>query len=460
MSRLHWSLAAASLLSLLALGLALGPLHRPEWRHWQAVRTQDPPPKSPPAIYPTLGQGPEFCVACHEGLEEISPSHPVETFGCILCHGGNPLALDKERAHAGMWGGRNPSDFSVVAQTCGQAGCHAGYDDPEHNHVDLATHSLMSTYAGGIATLRYAFGLQPDPTPRYGVHAVEDPHWPGKPPAVPSLAAFEPQTEIEETFQQNCLDGGCHLTEPPTPAPYRYRSTGCAACHVLYDDDGLYKGQDPTIDKTQPGHPRVHRLTTAIPFNQCNHCHNRGNYSLRSMTFTLREDLPPAGPPIPPYTPVQERRLREYYQPIGLFTKCEWELDCIDCHPSSEVMGDGHLYGAKSDAQHMQCRTCHGTILEPPRTVVITEEHLTALRQARLNPHVDLKVGDEVIVDEQGAIFWAIKKRPDGRLEETMKVTGKRYLVPLAYGSACEQDPDQQASQYCHECHAYERPTP
>ena len=49
------------------------------------------------------------CPTCHLGLEEISPSHPVETFGCTICHEGNGLSLDKDEAHRGMLGGSNPS---------------------------------------------------------------------------------------------------------------------------------------------------------------------------------------------------------------------------------------------------------------------------------------------------------------------------------------------------------------
>ncbi len=64
------------------------------------------------SITPTLTNKPELCLTCHDGIEEISPSHPIQTFGCVICHGGNALALDKTLAHTGLRGGKNPSDFA------------------------------------------------------------------------------------------------------------------------------------------------------------------------------------------------------------------------------------------------------------------------------------------------------------------------------------------------------------
>src|SRR5512138_2000733 len=78
------------------------------------------------SITPTLTNKPELCLTCHDGIEEISPSHPVQTFGCVICHGGHALALDKNLAHSGLRGGKNPADFSAVEASCGGSQCHSG----------------------------------------------------------------------------------------------------------------------------------------------------------------------------------------------------------------------------------------------------------------------------------------------------------------------------------------------
>ncbi len=43
--------------------------------------------------------GEERCLQCHQGIEEISRSHPLK-LGCTSCHGGNAASEDKDQAHA------------------------------------------------------------------------------------------------------------------------------------------------------------------------------------------------------------------------------------------------------------------------------------------------------------------------------------------------------------------------
>ena len=104
----------------------------------------------------------EYCLTCHSDLPQVSNSHPVKTFGCVLCHGGERLALDANLAHSTMRGGKNPSDFSVVQASCGGANCHSGTAESNRNHIQRATTSIQATYAGAIANIRYAFGDQSD----------------------------------------------------------------------------------------------------------------------------------------------------------------------------------------------------------------------------------------------------------------------------------------------------------
>jgi hypothetical protein len=407
---------------------------------------------APKSITPALTGKSELCLTCHAGIEEISAAHPLDAFGCVICHGGNALALDADLAHASLRGKDNPSDFSVVEASCGRSECHSGSAEANRDHIHRSTTSVQATYAGAIAQVRHTFGAQPDEMARFGVFAIVDDLVVSS-RAVHSLAAFDPATAGDPQpvidFAAKCLD--CHLSATPIAQPYYYRSTGCAACHVVYASDGLYRGDDPTIDKTAPGHPLAHRLTTAIPYTTCNACHNRGNYSLRQMAFLPRSDLPLAGPPLP------ENRLRDYYQPIGQFTKCEWELDCVDCHTSTEAMGDGDLYSRKLDIQYIQCKTCHGTLAEPPLTATLVDPSDIGFRRAQLNGHYTLSVGDTVLATEHGEKFGAIRLTQEGTLVQTLKVSGQQLEIPLVMGTACQQKPDEQESRFCHECHTYAR---
>jgi hypothetical protein len=75
--------------------------------------------------------------------------------------------------------------------------------------------------------------------------------------------------------------------------PGDYRSSGCAACHVVYANDrsptnsgwwskfghrGLTYTADKTIPKNERGHPVLHQFTRSIPSSQCMNCHmHQGN---------------------------------------------------------------------------------------------------------------------------------------------------------------------------------------
>ena len=392
---------------------------------WQEMRRPQPA-----GLTPSLTGQVEYCVTCHADLPEISPSHPVEIFGCVRCHGGERLALDADLAHSTMRGGRNPADLSVAEASCGGSTCHSGAASDERDHIQRVQTSVQATYAGAITAMRYTFGAQPDLVARYGIYAVQDARV-TTPTGLPALAAFEPERETSPAlarFAENCLN--CHLSAAPLEGPAYARLTGCAACHT----------PSAGTDLTQP----LHRLTTALPYTQCNTCHNRGNYDLRDLQFHARTDRP-------------ADRLHDYYQPIGQFTRCEWELDCVDCHTRDEMMGDGDLHSNKKEIQYVQCRTCHGTLAKPPLTRVITDANDIALRMAFLNPVLDLQPGDTVVVTDKGESLWNVRQLADGTFEIVGKATGQRYRVPLVQGSACTQEEDEQASQDCHKCHAVER---
>jgi Cytochrome c554 and c-prime len=412
---------ASALLLLTLLGIA--------WWESRAIK--------PVALTPTLTGQVEYCLSCHGNLPEISKSHPVKTFGCVICHGGERLALDATLAHSTMRGGKNPADFSVVQASCGGTNCHSGSAQSYNDHIQRATTSIQATYAGAIARIRYTFGAQPDLTARLGAIAVQDSQ---STSGITSLTLFDPLTETNpavRAFGQNCLP--CHLSAQPMQTGGQYdRFTGCAACHTpLFDSPPIF-GEN---GGSQMG---VHKLTTAISYTQCDTCHNRGNYDLKTMTLQARQDTP-------------TDRLHDYYQSIAQFTKCEYTLDCIDCHTRTEVMGDGSLYSNKKQIQYIQCKTCHGTLTELPQTLILTDPNDIAFRQALLNPVIGLKLGDKVLVTEKGEPLWNTRFLQGGTYELVGKATGQIFKFKPVMGSGCTQDPTDQTSASCHKCHSVQR---
>ena len=373
----------------------------------------------PVELTPALTGQPEYCITCHADVSEISPSHPIETFGCVTCHGGERLALDADLAHNTMRGGANPSDLSVVEQSCGGTSCHSGSEADDWNHIQRVMTSVQSTYAGAIANILFTFGAQSDLTPHFGINAVTDEQ---TQTGITSLFAFDPSSHVNPSIQKfggNCLT--CHINATPREGNAYMRQTGCAACHAT----------------------EQHKLTTAIPYTQCNACHNRGNYDLRTMTFVERTDHP-------------AKRIDDYYQPIAQFTKCEYTLDCVDCHTHEEVMGDGDIHANQKDIQYTQCKTCHGTPTELPLTRSLTDPNNIAFTLAFLNPAVDLKLGDTILVTEKGEPLWNTRVLSDGTYEMIGKATSQYFTLNPVMGSGCTQSGEDQSSAYCHECHSVE----
>jgi hypothetical protein len=110
--------------------------------------------------------------------------------------------------------------------------------------------------------------------------------------------------------------------------PGDYRSSGCAGCHVVYANDreprhsGAYakhghEGRsitaDPTISKTESGHPLRHEFTRAIPSAQCMTCHmHQPNVFVNSFygytMWDYESDAPAMWPEKQRYPSDDERR--------------------------------------------------------------------------------------------------------------------------------------------------------
>jgi len=412
---------------LIASGLLLIVLSVIVWQESHRIK--------PIALIPSLTGQVEYCLTCHSNLAQISSSHPVQTFGCVICHGGERLALTADLAHSTLRGGANPSDYSVVQTSCGGANCHSGPASSYSDHIQRATTSIQETYAGAIASMLYTFGAEPDLNARFATSAVQAP---GSTSGITSLSLFAPAPSSNPAilaFASNCLN--CHISGQPLPGAKYFHFTGCAACHTPTQ---IVPGTNQTLPPTG----QIHKLTTAISYTQCDTCHNRGNYDLRTMTFQARQDQP-------------TDRLHDYYQPIAQFTSCEYQLDCIDCHTRVEAMGDGSLYRQETDIQYIQCKTCHGTLADLPQTKTMTDPNDLAFRLAQLNPVVDLKLGDTILVTSKEEPLWNTRLLSDGTYELFDKAAGAQYTIPLVKGSGCQQDPSRQDSASCHLCHSVRR---
>lgn len=408
----------------------------------------------------------ERCKTCHIGIEEISESHPSNTFGCAVCHGGNPLSLDKETAHSQMKGAGHPGSLDVVALSCGGTGvdgvsCHSGNQETEKNEVDLVKTSIMSTKAGELSSIRMMFGID---------RTKDVPNLTKGQPALlfPNPLEGRPQ---ENLFKKDCLSQ-CHQSGGNIPTfvtQNNQNSTqgsaqnsihdnaqgnGCEACHVLTNPTHEYRGDDVTLEGKTSGRGMTHRLTTEIPYTQCNQCHNQGTHDPINMKFTAREDESKV---IRDWTAgeiTNSDRVQDYYLPGEVFAQCEVSLDCIDCHTRQDVMGDNKLWTSQYDAVHIQCLGCHGTSEKSPQVKKIVSPQDIAFEEKITNSKFpSLELGDEILLSAKGEELPFLRHKENEWLQVS-RVTGKTFKIPQVLGSSCQQDPKQQGADSCHKCHA------
>jgi hypothetical protein len=281
------------------------------------------------------------CLNCHKGIEPISPDHP---FKCAACH----LRPEDPQGraltdHQGIV--RNPSAPENVAIFCIK--CHK-------KEIKQVQNSLHSTMAGVINQTRYLWGAQAWGSP--AIYGLSGPLKP-LPEADPSIYPETPAMLVDDFLRRRCLR--CHIHAKGIESAGLYRGTGCAACHVLYNNDGRYGGIDPAIDRSKKGYPARHTFTKLIPDSQCLRCHNHNHVGadyegLFEHDYNAAYRSPMVNGKLrgPTYGLHHHRLARDIHAEKGLW--------CIDCHTRKDVMGDGHMHSYEMEVPKRSCADCHG----------------------------------------------------------------------------------------------------
>lgn len=360
------------------------------------------------------------CMECHGGIEHIREKSSgmmqailkkadeagVKGNDCVVCHGGNPTAEQKETAHSGTLAyfleHEGPKAFYpypaspwINKNTCGM--CHP-------HQVAAQKNNLMATEQGKIHGAIWGFGAKegykhtytdfgttsPDPHKRLGTDAYKK--------YMDKLAKLEPQGFLSETkelpaaptaeevekdpslsvytyLRQECLR--CHTGGQGRKRRGDYRGIGCASCHVPYSNAGLYEGKDKSISKTEHGHMLVHSIQSSreakihvndvnysgIPVETCTTCHNRGKrigvsyQGLMETAYKATFDAQGNGQP-----KLHTKRYLHLTEDIH-YSK---GMLCQDCHTSNDMHGDGFARGANLGAVEIECQDCHGTTTKYP----------------------------------------------------------------------------------------------
>ena len=317
------------------------------------------------------------CVDCHDAMTGFEESHTPEIVGCNACHLGNPNTTNKDFGHKGMI--LIPGNLSDAGKTCGITGCHPGIPERINN-------SIMNTMSGVISVNRFAFDELEKP----------EGHFSGK-----------DLTQSNADNHNRNLCASCHLGNEKTewgPIDELSRGGGCNACHLNYSNEAIEQLNDYLKSLNETGSqkvkwqtsdekkklaeefPKIHpQLSLEISNNHCFGCHARSgristNYEGWFETLLTKDEVKTfshsgiiEGHPefisgSEKLKQVQFDTNKTEYRHLmdgRVFQKAEDDvhheagMECIDCHVSLEIMGDGNLYQHMDEQLKVQCVDCH-----------------------------------------------------------------------------------------------------
>ncbi|WP_163336889.1 amino acid ABC transporter substrate-binding protein [Desulfopila sp. IMCC35008] len=281
----------------------------------------------------------DMCLSCHKD-EKLDTAHDAKVIGCAPCHLGNPLAIEKEKAHAGMV--INPGDLRHADRTCSTEGCHPA-------DIHKVKNSLMATNRGILGTLLYYWGETESQDTEL---TVED-----------LLESGETSLALDY-FRKLCAT--CHLWKQKNdlegaPQFFNEKGGGCTACHFHVPADSKTSTQslegDNVISEEDEKKQHPH-ITAAVSQVNCIRCHNRsGRIGLSYIGIFESEGYG---------TPYEKGGMSSkqlpgarFYLEIADDIHHRKGMECIDCHTREEIMGDGTSYAHYEDQLEISCEVCH-----------------------------------------------------------------------------------------------------
>jgi hypothetical protein len=352
------------------------------------------------------------CLSCHKGLEQASALHT----SCVACHGGNPKEKNKESSHRSMFGPKNPADPRFWDQTCGN--CHP-------YQLARVKGNLMHTNTGMIkniqATWEGASGAL------YGTRAEAVFDAAGKPLVIKSVAELD--NISGELYRKFC--SLCHVGIESNRSYSACHGSGCAACHFPYNNTATYEGNDSTVKGKRP-YSAEHKLVPLPDNRVCFRCHNRSGriaLSYQGLNDGNNAMVPTCdGMPGPMLISGGRNVIR-----ITADIHYAKGMDCIDCHTSRDVMGDGYAYENMHYQTEISCEDCHGSATQRPKAEAITRENEETVRESKSYQR-QMRPGMKMVLTAKGRkyanVFYEDEKicvlgKRSGKVYESKVITGR-----------------------------------
>jgi len=314
-----------------------------------------------------------------------------------------------------MFGPKNPSDPRFWDHTCGS--CHP-------YQLARVKGNLMYTNSGMIKNIQATW--EGTNNHLYGASAATVFDAAGKPLVIKSVAELD--NMAGELYRKFC--SLCHLGIESNRSYSASHGSGCAACHFPYNNTATYEGNDSTVKGKAP-YSANHKLAPLPDNRVCFRCHNRsgrialayqGLHDGNNAMVPTRGGMP--GPML-----ISGRR-----NVVRITADIHYDkgMDCIDCHTSRDVMGDGYAYENVHHQVEIRCEDCHGSATERPKAEAITRENEDALRESK-SYQKQMRPGMKMVLTAKGRKYsnvfyddeavYLLGKR-SGKMHESKVITG------------------------------------
>lgn len=363
------------------------------------------------------------CVNCHDDMSGFEASHSPEQVGCDACHLGNANTTNKEFAHQGMI--LIPGNLSDASKTCGAVGCHPGI-------AERISNSIMNTMSGVISVNRYTFNELEKPEGHFNVKEL---------------------TQSNADNHNRNLCASCHLGNEKTEwgkITELSRGGGCNACHLNYSNKAIEQLNNYLLSKVKwersnekrnlkPKPPKLHpQLSLNISNDHCFGCHSRSGRISTNYEGWFESLIG--------WDKVKGNMQYRQLLDGRVFQKAEDDvhhkagMECIDCHVSMEIMGDGNLYQHMDEHLKVQCVDCHSY-----KTKSVSYDQLDFESQKIVDLRIAKKDGYEFLVTEKSNIPL---------INTYVTKRSEKYLITKSSGKKLKLNPPKQI---CVEGKAHQR---
>lgn len=376
------------------------------------------------------GTKPSSCVRCHKGIEHVSKTHG----DCVSCHGGKPLEDVKEKAHQGIFGINNPENIGRWENGC--APCH-------QYQFERMKSNLMYTAAGMVRNIQLTW--EGEDGESYTSHGEKQFDAKGKPFSPKPVAGLDNLSG--ELYRKFCAR--CHIGAETSGVYAASHASGCAACHFPWNNTGTYEGNDITM-KGKAGHSANHAMNPLPDTQVCARCHSRSGriaFSYQGLYDGNNGLVPTTRGEAGPVMVSGARNLTHITADVHFVAG----MECIDCHTSRDVMGDGFAYRNMYLQTEIACEDCHGGARDVPRYREISRENDEALRESR-SYKLRMQSGMRMIQTSKGRSYSNVFYK-DGTIWLQGKRSGKLHKSKVITGTP-EHDIAGHERLECYACHS------